>query len=420
MDCDICCQRINNATRKEVGCPYCNRIACLKCFRRYLLESIGAIPVCMFCYHELSLDFISEMTPKNFHQRQFRDKRAADLLSRERSLLPDTQYLVEHELEKQRRAVVIKELKEELIYLRFRRREIDREIRSLRYTPLNKEKIRKKFIMGCPAGDCRGFLSQAWKCGTCERYVCPECRIIKANRDDPNHICNENDVATAKLLARDTKPCPKCAAPIFKISGCDQMWCVECQTPFSWGTGKIETGRIHNPHFYQFQRNQNGGVAPRVPEDIRRCGGLPWIGTLQHIFRTRGCAFPKWRMCHRLIEHIRQIILPNFPAIVGMQDNTDLRLQFLLKEINDKKWLRILKMRQKASEKNRSVNQILTMFITVMTDLFLTFATGATKDLGMEAHALRKYVNTELDRLRTRYNNCIPHISKDWKIKNTK
>ena len=100
-----------------------------------------------------------------------------------------------------------------------------------------------------------------------------------------------DDVATAKLLAKETKSCPQCAIPIFKISGCDQMWCTECQTPFSWKTGQKVSGVIHNPHFYQWQRQQNSGNAPRRPGTRYDCGGLPWVRTIRHILKTRKIMF---------------------------------------------------------------------------------------------------------------------------------
>ena len=63
---------------------------------------------------------------------------------------------------------------------------------------------------------------------------------------------------------------------------CDQMWCTECRVAFSWNSGKIvESGAIHNPHYYNFLREHDGGggggggagAAPRNPGDVL-CGGL--------------------------------------------------------------------------------------------------------------------------------------------------
>ena len=78
---------------------------------------------------------------------------------------------------------------------------------------------------------------------------------------------------SAKLIKQETKPCPTCGVRIYKISGCDQIWCVECKVAFSWKTGIIDKGVIHNPHFYEHMKNNNNGIAPRNPHD-EVCGGL--------------------------------------------------------------------------------------------------------------------------------------------------
>ena len=53
------------------------------------------------------------------------------------------------------------------------------------------------------------------------------------------------------------------------------MWCTECKVAFNWNSGKIiYGGQIHNPHYYQYMRDQNNGInAPRNPGDVL-CGGL--------------------------------------------------------------------------------------------------------------------------------------------------
>ena len=102
-------------------------------------------------------------------------------------------------------------------------------------------------------------------------WTCPECHVIKGLSRDAVHTCNENDVATAKLLNSDTKPCPSCRTPIFKIMGCDQMWCTQCHTGFSWRTGMIQNSHIHNPHYFEWQRQQTDGNILRNQGDIE-CG----------------------------------------------------------------------------------------------------------------------------------------------------
>lgn len=42
----------------------------------------------------------------------------------------------------------------------------------------------------------------------------------KNSRQDEDHKCDPGLVATVKLLSKDTKPCPYCATPIYKIHGC--------------------------------------------------------------------------------------------------------------------------------------------------------------------------------------------------------
>ena len=91
---------------------------------------------------------------------------------------------------------------------------------------------------------------------------------------EPAHVCKQEDIETAQAILNETKPCPVCAARIFKTQGCDQMWCVQCHTAFSWRTGQIETGVIHNPHYYELQRQlARGGNQQRAAGDVP-CGGL--------------------------------------------------------------------------------------------------------------------------------------------------
>jgi hypothetical protein len=115
-------------------------------------------------------------------------------------------------------------------------------------------KERSTFVKPCPAPSCKGFLSTAWKCGLCETWSCPDCHDWKGDskEKDTPHTCDAGKVATAHLLAREAKSCPKCGVSICKIEGCDQMFCTSCNTGFNWRTGRIAEGAVHNPHYFEW------------------------------------------------------------------------------------------------------------------------------------------------------------------------
>ena len=194
MDCSICCETLNKTTRKKIICPYCRFVSCLACFRRYLMGTINMD--CMSCHHNLHISFIYNVTPKVFYNREYRRKRADDLFEREKSLLPQSQDAVKIELRcreiKDEIALdnkLINELHQKIDYTRNNMGELIRkllfidphhyydEIRKLKNTIQRKrEEIRrlrdhktpvihkKNFIMPCPANDCRGFLSEEYRC----------------------------------------------------------------------------------------------------------------------------------------------------------------------------------------------------------------------------------------------------------------
>ena len=147
------------------------------------------------------------------------------------------------------------------------------------------------------------------------------------------------------------------------------------------------------------------------------CGGIPWHETVRIILRQRGRVFANWHNCHRLVEHIRQTMLFRYPVRIGMEDNSDLRVQFLMNEIDEDQWMRQLKLRQKKSEKDRAINQLLELVMVSITDIFTTFVQGTTENLENEVEVLRAYVNREFQKIRQRYNNKSLYITNAWIFK---
>ena len=75
-----------------------------------------------------------------------------------------------------------------------------------------------------------------------------------------NHTCKTEDVESVKEIHQHSRPCPNCKSKIFRISGCDTMWCTVCNTGFNWRTGMIINNAkdLHNPHYVDFiKKNPN-------------------------------------------------------------------------------------------------------------------------------------------------------------------
>ena len=295
MDCPICAMTYTSTLREKVDCYSCGFTACKTCVRTYLLTS-NMLPQCMNCHTKYSLYFIVRKLNRSWVLSKLRSVTTQNLLQKYKILIHETMTYAEAEKEKRRykekRAIVqskIHKLQDEIDRL---------SNESYAYTCIirgdpvpdryrvhvegDSIKIdeRKKFIMACTQQGCKGFLSTAYKCALCNQYTCPDCLVILGQTRNPDHVCVESDKLSAELIKKETKPCPTCGERIYKVSGCDQMFCTQCHTAFSWKTGQIEKGTIHNPHFYEMQRLN--GTAIRNVGDVP-CGGMPDI---RHLIRT--------------------------------------------------------------------------------------------------------------------------------------
>ena len=275
-ECQICCEKYNNSLRKCVTCPNseCNYSACKTCVRTYIMNSTSD-PHCMNCRKPWQQDFIILNLNRNFYNDTYKPQRRKILFEREQSKIPDTMndvglYLQAKEKEKDKIVIdrEIRQLQLRINELNRDKNNLQTEINMLKHGKSKEEIERKKFIMPCPENDCRGFLSTSYKCEVCKKFSCPKCLVVLGENKDAPHVCNEDAVKSAEFIKKTTKPCPKCGERIFKIDGCDQMWCTSCHTAFSWRTGQVDKGAVvHNPHYYQFMRETNNGIVPRNPGD---------------------------------------------------------------------------------------------------------------------------------------------------------
>ena len=217
-ECQICCEKLNLSTRKLVTCPYCEFGSCKTCCETYVLGESN--PKCMntTCNRDWTRQFIASSFTNIFITGKLKKQREQLLFDNERALLPATQVLVERQINIDNANRRVREITEKLHQLKVERNQAQAELYRLynRETPAE----RAEFVRACPDSECRGFLSTQWKCGICQKWACPDCHEVKGLERDVAHTCNPDTLATARLLATDTKPCPKCRTGIFKINGC--------------------------------------------------------------------------------------------------------------------------------------------------------------------------------------------------------
>jgi len=389
------------------------------------------------CNKEWTRQFITKTFGQTFVSKALKEHREQVLYDKERSLLPATQPIVEQKIYMVKLRKELIEIDEERNRLAVRKRLVREELdRLLDYQPDS----RVVFTRSCPSTDCRGFLSTQLKCGLCSIWACSECHEVKGETRDAPHVCNPDTVATAKLLAADTKACPTCHTQIYKIDGCDQMWCTLCHTAFSWRTGKIET-KIHNPHYYEFMRKQSAtGEIPREIGD-----GCPRTFTHNTIRRIRqnaldGITYQGVTTDLMLISDILRNTIHNeqveltgrFKEIDYLATNQDLRVDYMRGLIDEAKFKTLLQRNEKGVQKRREIRAILQMVQTTVTDTTLCVERkfeNITPDTHLntiipsfleEIEGIRTYANEQLMEIAKTYKSAPIVLLKNMKLGNLK
>jgi len=145
----------------------------------------------------------------------------------------------------------------------------ENEIEKLEDDLKNFRKPNLPLLQKCVVEGCNGFLTNEWCCRVCNKTTCSRCLTIM----EDGHKCDEDVVKSIEECNKNTRACPKCSQRIQKIDGCDQMYCPECATIFSWRTGQIQRGgNIHQPD--AIRRLRETGQLSRDIRDIP-CGGVP-------------------------------------------------------------------------------------------------------------------------------------------------
>lgn len=451
--CGVCCEEFNSSKRAQITCNFsnCNFNACKSCVRRYLLET-SLDPHCMSCKNMWSQDFIVMNLNRSFILSDYKNHRSGLLLEQEMSKMPGTMEAANRMKEAEQKDKIayeideeIEKMKNQITILNKEKWDCIRHAERLRRGGNTQQKEKQKFVMPCPSDTCRGFLSSQYKCQICNIHTCPKCvEIIGFNKNE-EHVCDEEKVKSADFIRKSTKPCPCCGARISKVSGCDQMWCTECKTAFSWKTGNVEKGIIHNPHFYEYQKNINNGIVPRNPGDVV-CGGLCDAYTLRGVLhmkvksntlrtdKTFDALIRGMQSCHRQCQHISIVVLaPLRERLRPVDRNEQLRINYILQKI-DKDTLQSKLYKNDVTRKMETeLLHIYELWNETTIDLFAQilniqskeeeFANSLTQIM-MQIHALKDYCNLLFSNISVTYNRTTPLIytlpDHSWKLSTQK
>ncbi len=455
-NCPCCDNNYNNSFRKELKCPYCPWISCNMCCRQYILTK--ANPQCMGCKTIWPDDFLFSVFPKTWVDNDLRDHLDDVLVQQEKSLIP----LAVVEIEKEKIERKHKTIQQQRIQLERMLDRINQQILKINSTPIPllpyqkldleikcKEQkeiernyneillletelsiqigkpIRTRFRRPCPDFKCKGYIDIQktvesdsnidqigfLHCSVCNKDFCSRCRENTSKDKDKckdKHVCDETVVKTLKLLDSDTKSCPGCKVSVYKIEGCNQMFCTNCNTAFNWDTGEIETGRIHNPHYFEWlsknsqpdeNRGENRGEIEGRNEARARNGlqlvdpcGRPVDNLTQKINSVLTERYPDityienaipFHHCKsfinsiiRIVHHIRSVETP------VLQDPTvrhlKFRIRYVLNELKEDHWKHEISIQERNHKKKFMLGQIMDTVYTIFSDILHKFLNDTT------------------------------------------
>lgn len=438
-NCAVCMEEFTLSVRARICCQQCPLVVCRECVRTYLLNTTQQAH-CMGpnCKSTWDREFLIENTLRSFVNGDYKKHREILLFEQEKARLPETMPAVENYLKIGDMKTTVKSESKELDLMweqcHALKAKIGKDKANIKLFEKGITKEDKRiFKQKCGVSDCLGFLSSAWKCGLCATWTCPKCFEVLGKEKECGHECDPNNIESAKMIKKETRNCPACAIPIFKISGCDQMWCTQCHIAFSWKTGSIVNSIIHNPHFYQWQKE--GGDAIQTP-GAQACGGLPTIWQFRRQLNRRLTGDPyKTNVTSNLImnlhagcAHFQYWELDRLRRnCQTASDNKPLRIKYLCKEITEKQFKQKIQQQDKMREKRLAQLQVYellnTVFLENLNDIEQLMLTDCKRELITETclknldtcHKVRVYANEQMARISCIYSQNVAMIDYEFK-----
>ncbi len=267
----------------------------------------------------------------------------------------------------------------------------------------------------CPMNECRGYITKGNKCGICNTHICIKCfkEIHSVNSEFGPHVCIKEDVLSVSSIKKDCVNCPKCRTSIFRIDGCNQMWCTLCHTVFDYRNGlEIKNGAIHNPHYTEFLKSNptlnydcnNGVFDIRLfdNKEFRSKYGHFEISQLNYIYRSA-------------VE---------FVNLLDDVDNKEKKrlfkynVDYLLNNITYDIYKKRIQRCEKEFSKLREVNMVKTLWAQITLDILFQFCNNKSyKDLKKLLNNNTNILKVSCKDIETHYNSSVSVSLENMSIK---
>jgi len=461
-ECIICCEMVD----KLVKCEYCNNTCCNDCFQQHLLMS-GIKPKCMHCAANLLFEHIIKMSDPEWYTKVYRLKLQEIFFIEEKKLIPESIDPMRAYLDAQAYARIPMTIRVpvfhpwDMIGGCMIGDEYEDQLDELSLTAMNANRCVEEYgkgwvgfnfetnqfddhttkklnaydesIFPCPMSMCLGLVREGF-CNICNKNVCSDCREPKSS----THKCNTDIIKSIRALTKSGRNCPKCYIPISKIDGCDQMFCTECKTTFSWNSGRIVNDNEfhHNPHYLDWitEKRKNEALIQimRLRQDDYNCNEYITKKNLLSCFSSEANEKHKhyknsskislvikpleseaeymseFLKYHKDILHVRATAGNH--ANVQPFDNNDLRVQLLSNEIDEKRFKELVELKYYDYNKSMlycNVYMMVYMSAIILFDNLYVYTHGKTKikqskleflfDTYLQFQKIIEFANSKLD-----------------------
>ncbi len=366
INCSICTEDISEEKIYKCKNEECNLEACIICYQKYLMESAFS-PSCMGCKNEISLDDFVTLFPKKWRLNDYKQHTKNILWSKEQSLMNGSQSIIEdkHKVEEQKKIII--DLKENIQIEKQKHKDLINKLKNdlennkeILYAMNGEDYMHTKneYKYKCPnAVKCNGSLNSKYECILCDSNFCRDCFDILDKNTEIEHICDEDKKKTIAEIKKNSKACPNCGTSISKVDGCDQIFCVSCGTAFSWNTGKVENGIIHNPHaakYFAANPEARERYLDRIhnrnnEDDYDDNNYISQLLLQEHLYKNN---VPEQIWTQYILIN-RCVYNYGHEPEIQEPDNNDYRMKWLKKEIDDESFKKIVFTRYKKYQKNK-------------------------------------------------------------------